>query len=99
MSKLIDVKKYTAGIRSRQLERELVGIQREMQEDVKRIIKELDKLPKAYTQRRRRSALRKAAKEFVTTCQGFVRDSKFEHVRYDENGTPIAFYLPGNLRK
>jgi HK97 gp10 family phage protein len=97
MGRLVDVKRYAAGLRSKRLTGELNDIVKDMNKQTTELIKELDRLPKAYTKRRRKSAMRKAGKVFVETCQSFVKDSKESHFRY-KNGEPIE-YVSGNLRR
>ena len=97
MGRLIDVNRYAAGLRSKQLTKELEGIVKDMNKQTGELLKELDKLPKEFTKRRRKSAMRKAGKVFVKTCQSFVKDSKANHFRYNK-GEPIE-YVSGNLRR
>ena len=97
MGRLIDTQRFTAGLRSKKLRGELDQIINDLNKQSAEIIKELDKLPKEFTKRRRKSAMRKAAKVFVKECQSFVKDSDRNHFRY-KDGKPIE-YVSGNLRK
>lgn len=97
MGRLIDVARYAAGVRSQQLQREMMNFQRDINREVNQIVKKLDKLPEQFTKRRRNILLRKASKIFVSTVQANVPISDRPHKRYNQDGKVVATYLPKNL--
>jgi hypothetical protein len=78
------------------------------EKDVRDIIKNLEKLPKAIgvtpkgkvvtREKRTQAALRKSAKAFLPHLQKNTPRGSKMHARYPKNGDPIKYY-PGNARR
>jgi HK97 gp10 family phage protein len=96
MGKLIDIERYKAGLVSGRLKADYDKNAREMQREINRIVKKLDKLPKEFTKRRKKLLLNKAAKIFVASIRNFTPISDKPHKRYSD-GKVQATYYPMNL--
>ena len=84
-------------VRSRQLQRQMSIVARDMERQANAIMVRLNKLPDEFTKRRKRLLLNKAGKVFVKTVQSNVPVSDKPHKRYDGDGNLVATYVPMNL--
>ena len=67
--------------------------------EVTQIVKNLNKLGKAFDKKELRKVSVKAARPLVTTARNLVPVGTKKHYRYYKNGGLAATYSPGNLKR